>query len=128
MRSIEREGDDVVTAAGVDLNVASRTYHDILLSVDRVSGGWRIDAGSSAEAPQFLAGGRIVGGELAVAFTRENEAARGGENAADHWFWRLDLPFYLAGIVIDGSNIARLRFARNDLESAAEPQLAIGIR
>src|ERR1700704_4259410 len=126
--SIERESDEIVPAAEIDLSVASRTDHDILLAVNHVSGGWRVDAGSSAETPQFLAVGRIVSGELAVAFARENKAACGGENAADHRFWRLHLPFDLAGVVVDGSNIARLRFARNDLEGTAEPQLTIRIR
>src|SRR3954454_17862268 len=128
MRSIEREGDDIVTAAEVDLSVASRTYHDILLSVDHVGGGWCMDAGSSSEAPQFLAIGRIVSGELAVALTRENKAACGGENATHHWFWRLDLPFYLAGVVIAAGNLARRHYARIALQATAEPQLAIGIR
>src|SRR5258707_10745261 len=109
MRSVKREGDDIVAAAEVYLSVASRTYHDILLSVDHVGGGRCIDAGSSAEAPQFLAVGRIVSGELAVALARENKAARGGENAADHRFWRLHLPFDLAGVVVNGGNVARLR-------------------
>src|SRR3982074_3922054 len=121
MRSIERESDDIVAAAEIDLRVASRAHHDILLAVNHVSGGRRVDAGSGAEIPQFLAVGRIVSGELAVAFARENKAACGGENAADHGFWRLHLPFDLAGIVIDRGNIARLRFARDDLEGAAEP-------
>src|SRR4030081_1877029 len=125
MRSIEREGDDIVAAAEVDLSVAARTYHDILLSVAHVSGVWRVDAGSSAETPQFLAVGRIVSGELAVAFARENKAACGGENAADHRFWRLDLPFDLAGVVVDGGDVARLCLARDRRESATQPQLAI---
>src|SRR4051794_11704850 len=123
MRSIEREGDDIVTAAEVDLSVASRTYHDILLSVDHVGGGWCIDAGSSSEAPQFLPIGRVERGELPVALTCENRPPCGGEIAADDGFGRLDLPFYLAGVVIDGGNLAGLRFARDDLEGPAEPQL-----
>src|SRR5258705_12318330 len=109
MRSIERESDDIVAAAEIDLRVASRAYDDILLAVDHVGGGRRVDAGSGAETPQFLAVGRIIGGELSVAFARENEAACGGENAADHRFWRLDLPFDLAGVVVNGGNVARLR-------------------
>src|ERR1700704_1957777 len=126
--SIERESDDIVAAAEIDLRVASRTDHDILLAVNHVSGGWRVDAGSSAETPQFLAVGRIVSGELAVALTRENKAAGGGENAADHRLWRLHLPLDLAGIIIDRGNIARLRLARDHLEGATKPQLAVRIR
>src|SRR5260370_26895238 len=106
MRSIEREGDDIVAAAEVDLSVTSRAYHDVLLPANHVGGGRRIDAGSRAEAPQFLAVGRIVSGELAVTLARENNAACGGQNAADPRFWRLDLPFYLAGIVVDGGDTA----------------------
>src|SRR6266403_6030343 len=105
MRSIERESDDIVAAAEIDLRVASRAYDDILLAV-----------------------GRIIGGEFAVAFARENKAACGGENAADHRFWRLDLPFDLAGVVVNGGNVARLRLARDRGESAAQPQLAVWIR
>src|SRR5258705_4013932 len=105
MRSIERESDDIVAAAEIDLRVASRAYDDILLAVDHVGGGRRVDAGSGAETPQFLAVGRIIGGELSVAFARENEAACGGENASDHRFWRLDLPFDLAGVVVNGGKL-----------------------
>src|SRR3981189_2423227 len=101
MRSIERESDDIVAAAEIDLRVAPRAHDDILLAVDHVGGGRRVDAGSGAETPQFLPVGRIIGGELAVAFARKNKAARGGENSADHRFWRLHLPFDLAGVVID---------------------------
>src|SRR5260221_13540258 len=124
MRSIEREGDDIVAAAEIDLRVASRAYDDILLAVDHVGGGRRVDAGSGAETPQFLAVGRIIGGELSVAFARENEAACGCENAAHHRFWRLDLPFDLAGFVVNGGNVFRLLLARARGESAAQPQLS----
>src|SRR5258706_6117850 len=125
MLSIERESDDIVAAAEIDLRVASRAYDDILLAVDHVGGGRRVDAGSGAETPQFLAVGRIIGGELSVAFARENEAACGGENAADHRFWRLDLPFDLAGVVVNGGNVARLRLAPDRGENAGQPQIAV---
>src|ERR1700739_493457 len=41
---VEREGDDRVAALGVDLRVAARANHDILLAVDFVGGGRSIDA------------------------------------------------------------------------------------
>src|SRR3981081_825748 len=128
MRSIEREGDNVVAAAEVDLGVSARTDHDLLLAANHVGGRRGIDPRTGVEAPQFLAVGRIVGRELAVTLTRENKAACGGENAADHRLWRLHLPFDLAGIVIDGCNVARLRLARDRRERATKPQLAIRIR
>src|ERR1700716_687511 len=108
MRSIKRERDNVVAAAEVDLGISARTDNYILLAADHVGGRRRIDARPGAEAPQFLAVGRIVGRELAVALTRENKTARGGGNASGHRLRRLDLPFDLAGIVIDGCNVARL--------------------
>src|SRR3977135_4289362 len=128
MRSIEREGDNVVATAKIDLGVAARTDHEILLAANHVGRGWRINACSGAEVPQFLAVGRIVGRELAVAFTRENKTACGSENAADHWLWRLHLPFDFAGVVIDGGYVARLRLARDHLEGATKPQLSVRIR
>src|SRR3984893_10266343 len=127
MRSIEGEGDNVVAAVKVDLGVTARADHYILLAACHVGGGWRIDAGSGMEAPQFLAGGRIVGRELAVALPREDKTTRGGENAADHRLRRLHLPFDLAGVVVDGGNVARLGLARDRLEGATKPQLAIRI-
>src|SRR5260370_18211456 len=127
MRSIERESDDIVAAAEIDVRVAARAYEDILTAVDHVGGGRRVDAGSGAETPQFLAVGRIIGGELSVAFARENEAACGGENAADHRFWRLDLPFDLAGVVVNGGDFGRLRLARGRGESAAPPPLSVWV-
>src|SRR5258706_12120702 len=124
MLSIERESDDIVAAAEIDLRVASRAYDDILLAVDHVGGGRRVDAGSGAETPQFLAVGRIIGGELSVAFARENEAACVCKNAADHRFWRLDLPFDLAGVVVNGGDLDRQRLARGPGGRAAQPQRA----
>lgn len=41
-----------------------------------------------------------------ASLTREHKTARGGENASDHRLRRLDLPFDLAGIVVDGGNVA----------------------
>src|SRR5260370_31698647 len=128
MRSIERESDDILAGAEIDLGVAARAYDDIVLAVDHVGGGRRVDAGSGAETPQVLAVGRIIGGELSVAFARENEAACGGENAADHRFWRLDLPFDLAGVVVNGGNVFRLGLAWGRGERAPQPQPAPLVR
>src|SRR3979490_2414102 len=96
MRSIEREGDNVVATAKIDLGVAARTDHDKLLAANHVGRGWRINACSGAEVPQFLAVGRIVGRELAVAFTRDNKTACGSENAREPWVWRRYPPFDFA--------------------------------
>src|SRR6195952_2159594 len=106
VRSVEREGDDVVAAAEIDLRIAARADHDILLAANHVCRGRRIDASPGAEVPQLLAVRRIVGGKLAVAFAGENKTARGGENTADHRFRRLHLPFDLAGVVINRGDIA----------------------
>src|SRR4249919_3158471 len=127
MPSIERECDDVVAATEVDLGIPARTDDDILLAADHVGGRRRIDARTGAEVPQFLAVGGIVGRELAVALTRENKTARGGENASDHWLRRLDLPFDLAGVVINSGDVTRLRLAWDRREGATQPQLAIRI-
>src|ERR1700675_4089607 len=116
MHSIERERDNVVAAAKVYLSVAARADHDVLLAAHHVGRGWRIDTRAGAEIPQFLAVGRIVGRELAVALTGEHKAAGGSQNAADHRLRRLDLPSDLAGVVVDGGDVARLRLARNRLE------------
>src|SRR5579871_6416906 len=97
LRSIERERDDVVATAEVDLGVSTRADHDVLLAVDRIARRRGVDTGSGAEAPEFLAVRRVIGCELAVAFTREHQSARGGQNAADHRLRRLDLPLELAG-------------------------------
>src|ERR1700687_5829763 len=97
-RSIERKGDNVVAAVKINLGVAARTDHNILLAAHHIGRGRSIDARTGAEAPQFLAAGRIVGRELAVAFTGEDETASGGENAADHRLRCLHLPLDLAGV------------------------------
>src|SRR5262249_17630958 len=47
--SIQREGDDVVAALVVDLDVAAGPDHDVLLAAHRVGGGRRIDAGAGVE-------------------------------------------------------------------------------
>src|ERR1700745_2203634 len=118
--SFECESDDVVAALEVDLDVTARADQDILLAAQRVAGGRRIDARPGVEAPQFLAGGRVVGRKLDVAFSRESKATRGGENAADHRLRRLHLPFDLASVVVDGGDVARLLLARDGGEGAAE--------
>src|SRR5437016_7565307 len=127
-RSVERKCDNVIAAVKVDLGVAARTDHDVLLAIHYVRGGRRINAGTGVEIPQLLAVGRIIGRELAVAFAGENKSAGGGKNAADHRLRRLDLPFELDGVVVDGRDVAGLLFARDHLEGAAKPQLAVRIR
>src|ERR1700732_684990 len=127
MRSVERKRDNVVAAVEVNLSVAAGAAHDILLAAHRVGGGWRIDPRAGAETPQFLAVGRVVGRELTITFTGENKTACGGQNAADHRPRRLPLPFDLASVVVDGSDVARLLFARDRGEGAAKPQLAVRI-
>src|SRR5271163_2498568 len=49
--SIEREGDDRIAPLGVDLRIAARADHDVLLAVHLVSRGRSVDAGAGAEAP-----------------------------------------------------------------------------
>src|SRR3981189_1120431 len=106
MRSIEREGDNVVATAKIDLGIAPRPDHDILLAANHVGRGWGINACSGAEVPQFLAVGRIVGRELAVAFTRENKTACGSENAADPWISSPHPPVDFDVVGIDGGYVA----------------------
>src|ERR1700730_3061391 len=50
--SIDGEGDDVVAALVVDLDVSAGRDHDVLLAVDRVGGRRRVDAGAGPEFPQ----------------------------------------------------------------------------
>jgi hypothetical protein len=47
--SLDREGDDVVAALGVDLGVAARTNDDVLLAADLIRGRGRIDARAMGE-------------------------------------------------------------------------------
>src|SRR5277367_3953638 len=44
--SIEREGDDRIAPLGVDLRIAARADHDVLLAVHLVSRGRSVDAGA----------------------------------------------------------------------------------
>src|SRR5271163_3609085 len=57
---LDREGDDVVAALGIDLGVAARTDDDILLAVDHVGRRGRIDACAGLELPEHFAGGVVV--------------------------------------------------------------------
>src|SRR5215471_6364615 len=83
-QSIQREGDDVVAALGVDLHVAAGGDHDVLLAAHHVGGGRCVDAGPRVERPQHVAVVCVVGAETAVGLAREHHPAGGGENAADH--------------------------------------------
>ena len=126
-RSIDRKGDDVVAALEVDLRVSARTDDNVLLAVDRVGGRRRVDAGSGKERPQDLAALGVIGPEPAVALAGEHETAGRGERAAHHRQRRLHLPLDLAGVVVDGGDVAEALQVRDHLEGAAEPQLAVGI-
>src|ERR1700692_3918119 len=123
--SIPREGDDAVAALGIDLHVAAGRHHDVLLAADDIGRRRRVDAGAGLELPQYVAALGVIGLEPAVAFAGEDQAAGRGENAADHRLRRLHLPFDLAGVVVDCSYVAPLLFRGDDLEGAAEPQLAL---
>src|ERR1700753_2742416 len=105
-RSVEGKGNDIVAAPEVHLGVSTRAYHDVLLAADHIAGGWRVDARAGMEVPQFLAAGGVIGGKLAVAFARKDQTACGGQNAADHRLPRLDLAPDLAGVLVDGGDIA----------------------
>src|SRR6476619_7882599 len=126
-RSIDGERDDVVAALEVDLGVSAGSDDDVLLAVDGVGGRRRIDAGAREERPQDVAGFRIVGAEPAIAFTGEHEATGSGQRATQHGQRRLFLPGDLAGVVIDGGDIAERLLGGDYLEGAAKPELAARI-
>src|SRR5262249_15337819 len=125
--SIDGKGDDVVAALEVDLDVTASADDDVLLAVDGVGSRRRIDAGAGKERPQHVTGLGIVGAEPAVALTGEHEAAGSGERAAHQRYRRLLLPCDLAGVVIDGGDVAEGLLGWNHLEGAAEPKLAARI-
>src|SRR3954466_3444084 len=126
--SVDRERDDVVAALIVELGVTARPDHNILLGPNHVARWWRVHTGAGAEAPQLFAVGGVVGSELAIAFSGEHQAPGGGENASNHRLGRLDLPLDLAGVVVHRRDVTRLLLARDHLEGAAQPQLAVRIR
>src|SRR5258708_20480943 len=64
--SIERKGDDVVATVKVDLGVASRADHDVLLAPHHVGGGRCIDPRPGPNAPQSLPTGRLKAPTLAL--------------------------------------------------------------
>src|SRR5439155_19331715 len=86
-----------------------------------------IDAGAAVVLPQLLAGLGVDRLEPAISLAVEHEISRGGEHAADQRLRRLDAPGDLAGIEVDRDQPSGLLLARDDLERAAEPQLAAGI-
>src|ERR1700729_2699076 len=124
---LDREGDDVVAALGVDLGVAARTDDDILLAVNHVGRRGRVDAGAGLELPKHFAAGIVVGLEPAVGFAGEDEAAGGRKNPTDHRLRRLDLPGDLAGVVVDRGDIAEALLSGDDRERAAKPEFAVRI-
>src|SRR5215467_16265415 len=124
---LQREGDNVIATLVVDLDIAAGGDNDVLLAVNRIGGRRRVDAGTGVEGPQHLAVLGVIGAETPVAFTREHEAAGGRQYPADHRLRRFHLPTNLAGVVIDGRDVTGLLLSRDDLEGAAEPQLALRI-
>src|SRR4051812_34254351 len=122
-RSIQRESDDAIATLVVELHVAARSDHNVLLAADCIRRRRRIDAGPGLERPEHVAVLGIIGAEPAIAFTGEDEPASGRENAADHRLRRLLLPLDLAGVVVDGGYVSGLFFGGDHLERAAEPEL-----
>src|SRR5262249_58097398 len=61
---IDSEGDDVVAPLVIDLDVAARGDHDVLLAVDRIGGRRRVDAGARLELPENGSGLRVIGFEV----------------------------------------------------------------
>ena len=47
----KREGDDIIAPLVVELDVAARPDHDVLLAVNGIGSRWRVDAGASLEIP-----------------------------------------------------------------------------
>ena len=111
--SIDGKRDDVVAALEVDLGISASANDDVLLAVERIGSGRSVDAGTGKERPQDVAALRIVGAEPAVAFTSEHETAGGRQGAAHHGQRRLLLPGDLAGVVVDGGDVAPALFAGN---------------
>src|SRR5262245_3141198 len=127
-RSIDkREGNQRIAAFVVELRVAAGRNDDELLTVDGIGGRRRIDTRARLELPQHGPGFRVVGLEQAIALPGESEATRRHQNAADHRLLGFHLPFDLAGVVIDRGDVAPLLLGGNDLEGAAEPELALGV-
>src|SRR5713101_1095978 len=84
LTSFQREGDDVVAALEVELDIAAGGDDDVLLAANLI-GGWRcVDAGAGVEGPQHLAVLGVIGAETTIAFAREHEAAGCRQDAADH--------------------------------------------
>ena len=66
----------------------------------------RVDSGASLERPQTLAGERVVGAEHPVALAGEEHVALGHQAAADHRLLGLGLPGDVAGVDVDGRDVA----------------------
>src|SRR6185437_5295883 len=121
--SIETEDEHGGAVFVVELIIAARRDGNIGLAVDLKSHRRGVDAGARREGPQALAALGVIGGESAVTLAGEDEPALGGERAADHRLIGLDLPGDLAGIDIDGRDVARLLLAGDGDEGAAEPHI-----
>src|SRR6185312_4935119 len=121
----QREGDERVAALVVELRIAARRNDDVLLAVDGIGGWWGVDAGPGLEFPEHGARVRVISLKQAVALAGKGKSARRHQNAADHRLLRLDLPFDLAGVVVDRGDVAPLLLGGNDLEGAAQPELAL---
>src|SRR5713226_5905670 len=88
----QAEDHDRVAQGIADLEVAAAGYPDELLAPELEGHRRRVAARPGVELPEELAGLRVVGVEVAVAFTGEGEAAGGRERAAHHRLGHLVLP------------------------------------
>src|SRR5947208_16751088 len=74
-RSGQRENEHAVAALRVDLHIAAGSDRDVLLAVDHVRHGGRVDAGAAIVFPQLLAVARVERLEPAVRLAVEHEVS-----------------------------------------------------
>ena len=79
---------------------------DVLLAIDGVRHGSRVDGSAALEVPENFAGGGVERHKIAISIARENEAARSRKHAGPRWREMLQLPLDLTRGRIDRANRA----------------------
>src|ERR1700722_19988847 len=66
-----------------ELEVSAGRNGDVLLAVDLIADGWRVNAGAKVVAPHEFTRRRVEGVEPTIAFAHEDEIPRGRESPTD---------------------------------------------
>ena len=125
-RAVQREQPQAVAVRRAGQAVAAGVEGDVLVPVVLEDGRHVVGAGAGLELPQQVAGGGVVGLELAVVAAHERHVAGGRGRAGVAGLREVLVPLDGAGGGVDRRQVALVRPEAGDGDDAADELLALG--